>query len=274
MRHGSPQVVRAFVATMEIKPLNTMREATGQDHSSVAIDGQAADIGHQPILPGDFRIEPARTSGAQDLDPDQHSESRRADQERTVRQKAEMGDRLDGLETASRLTVAIDEVHGPKSIADRDITPVGIDCQERRLGSGRRNVTSKSALSKSSPASSPSPSNAISEPSSLIAPATILWERGKRQRFPAHQQIKPVTLIPGENPARLTGEGHALEGGFGDDGPTRHGLQPARCSIIYLGHKVTCPLAMALVARDGVSCPRSSPEVLVKARHPSALCHP
>ena len=137
MGHSSPQVVRAFVASFEIKPLDPVREATGQDHRSIAGDGQPPDVRHQAVLPDDLRIQPARSPRGQHFDPDQHAERRSSHQERTVRQEAKVRHRLDGLQPPRRPAEAVEKAHSTQPAADRDIAAVRINRQERRLaGSG------------------------------------------------------------------------------------------------------------------------------------------
>ena len=102
MRHGAAQVIRAFIASAQVEPLDAVGEAACQDHRSIAADGQPAHVRHQAILPGELGLEPARAAGGQDLDSNQHAERGGPDQKRPVGQEAKMSDRLDGLEPPGR----------------------------------------------------------------------------------------------------------------------------------------------------------------------------
>ena len=62
VRHRAAEVVRAFIASLQVKPLNPVCETARQHHRTIAVDGQPPNIGHEPILPDDFRVEPVGTS--------------------------------------------------------------------------------------------------------------------------------------------------------------------------------------------------------------------
>ena len=240
MGHSSPQVVRAFVASFEIKPLDPVREATGQDHRSIAGDGQPPDVRHQAVLPDDLRIQPARSPRGQHFDPDQHAERRSSHQERTVRQEAKVRHRLDGLQPPGRPAEAVEKAHSTQPAADRDIAAVRINRQERRLaGSGPLDAHPEIGIEQQQAGIIAFPEQRDQRSFITDRPChDPLGNPGKRQRLPlCVQQVELVPLIPGEDPAGLAREGQTLERSLGHDGPGRHRLQPARCSITHLGHQ-------------------------------------
>ncbi len=206
MGHSSPQVVRAFVAPFEIKPLDPVREATGQDHRSIAVDGQPPDVRHQAVLPDDLRIQPARSPRGQHFDPDQHAERRSSHQERTVRQEAKVRHRLDGLQPPGRPAEAVEKAHGTQPAADRDIAAVRINRQERRLaGSGPLDAHPEIGIEQQQAGIIAFPEQRDQRSFITDRPChDPLGNPGKRQRLPlCVQQVELVPLIPGKDPAGL-----------------------------------------------------------------------
>ena len=252
MGHSSPQVVRAFVASFEIKPLDPVREATGQDHRSIAVDGQPPDVRHQAVLPDDLRIQPARSPRGQHFDPDQHAERRSSHQERTVRQEAKVRHRLDGLQPPGRPAEAVEKAHGTQPAADRDIAAVRINRQERRLaGSGPLDAHLEIGIEQQQAGIIAFPEQRDQRSFITDRPChDPLGNPGKRQRLPlCVQQVELVPLIPGEDPAGLARRTEPLSGASvtmvqAVTGSSRLAVRHARASkppSVVLGSHVIAP---------------------------------
>ena len=147
--------------------------------------------------------------------------------------------------------ISIEKVHHSMPAADGHIPPVGIDRQKRRVRRrGPLNLDVEIGVEQKQPRVI-----AVAQQGdqrTVVADGTRrdpVRNPRERQRFPLSiQQVKLISLVPGENPTRLTREGEPFERRLGHHRPARLRLQLGRRFFTHPGHWPVRPALILLVA--------------------------
>ena len=174
------------------------------------------------------------------LDADQHPERRGSDEEGTVRQEAEVGQRLDRLQPAGRPAEPVEKAHRTHAAADCQITSVGIDRQERGLGRSRAfdldvEIGAQQDQAGIVPLAEQGDQRSFITDRPRRDPLRHTRERERLSL--GTQQVKLVPLVPGEDPAPLSSQCKSLQRRLRDDRPGDFRFQSSRCPRAHFRHR-------------------------------------